>query len=244
MRYVGATLGVAVTLVFALMNFGCVGSDQPTDASLVKSNRELERLVQEKDAEIARLTRERDAFKKAYEDSASATQRHTGVGPTPPGPSSGGVPASVVMGIEALGKEYAGVFEFDRQAGRLRFAADVTFDSGSGAVKDEAHKALLKLAEVLADPAARDVKVAVLGHTDSDPIKKIETIAFLNQSGKTPDNTGLSDLRAESVAGILATGGVKRAQITTEGRGAKDPIAGNSTVAGKAKNRRVEIFLK
>ena len=54
---------------------------------------------------------------------------------------------------------------------------------------------------------------------------------------------GLSEARAESVAAVLKAGGIDAKRLTTYGKGDADPVAENSTAAGKAKNRRVEIYL-
>jgi len=45
------------------------------------------------------------------------------------------------------------------------------------------------------------------------------------------------------VAEILKGAKVEPARITTKGKGEAEPIADNKTADGKAKNRRVEIFL-
>jgi outer membrane protein OmpA-like peptidoglycan-associated protein len=67
----------------------------------------------------------------------------------------------------------------------------------------------------------------VLGHTDS--------------TGSDAYNQALSERRAESVANFLANSGVQRARLATKGYGESQPIASNSTEAGRAANRRVEI---
>jgi len=54
----------------------------------------------------------------------------------------------------------------------------------------------------------------------------------------------LSEKRAQAVADYLIQLGVKDAyHIFTEGRGAKDPVASNTTEEGRSKNRRVEITI-
>jgi outer membrane protein OmpA-like peptidoglycan-associated protein len=46
------------------------------------------------------------------------------------------------------------------------------------------------------------------------------------------------------VRDYLAARGVSPARIQIAGRGEREPVADNSTEAGRAKNRRVEIFLR
>jgi outer membrane protein OmpA-like peptidoglycan-associated protein len=53
----------------------------------------------------------------------------------------------------------------------------------------------------------------------------------------------LSTRRAQATKSYLAARGVDPNRITVAGRGEREPIADNSTEAGRARNRRVEIFL-
>ncbi|MBT8086701.1 MAG: OmpA family protein [Gammaproteobacteria bacterium] len=71
------------------------------------------------------------------------------------------------------------------------------------------------------------IKVEVAGHTDSD--------------GAAAYNEGLSARRATTVRDYLAANGVATDRLTTRGYGESQPIADNSTAAGKAENRRVVL---
>ncbi len=71
------------------------------------------------------------------------------------------------------------------------------------------------------------IKVEVAGHTDSD--------------GAAAYNEGLSARRATTVRDYLAANGVATDRMTTRGYGESQPIADNSTAAGKAENRRVVL---
>lgn len=86
--------------------------------------------------------------------------------------------------------------------------------------------------QVLDDAAATLVKnptinVEVAGHTDSD--------------GTAAYNESLSERRARTVRDYLATRGVDMNRMTVRGYGEAEPIADNSTAAGKAQNRRVVL---
>ena len=72
--------------------------------------------------------------------------------------------------------------------------------------------------------------VDVVGHTDS--------------SGGDAINQPLSERRASSVASYLIDRGVMRERIYVAGMSARNPIASNDTVEGKAQNRRVEILIR
>lgn len=161
--------------------------------------------------------------------------------PPPPAPLPP-PPKKMEEAVEDLNQKYPGLFEYDAARGMLRFNSDMTFDSGSATVKPQARAALTKLATIL-NEEGKDRALTIVGHTDSVRVGKATTIALLKRLGKTADNQGLSDARAEAVAGILRKGGVNASRMTTMGKGQGEPIADNATPAGKARNRRVEIFL-
>jgi type VI secretion system protein ImpK len=78
-----------------------------------------------------------------------------------------------------------------------------------------------------------DGNVVVAGYTDNTKI----------QSMRFPSNWHLSDARAKTVADLLASSGLPRERLRSEGRGDADPIAPNDSPANQALNRRVEITL-
>ncbi len=153
------------------------------------------------------------------------------------------VPPAVVKAIQDLGEKYPGLFTFDPATGMFRFNSDITFDSGSAVVKPQAKAALTKLAEILVGDEVQSRSMRIVGHTDSDRVAKATTIAHLRDLGKAASNQGLSEARAEAVAAVLKAGGVVASRMSTSGRGAGEPVADNSTASGKARNRRVEIYL-
>ena len=166
------------------------------------------------------------------------------VAPPPPAPLPPPVvPPVVAKAIEDLSDKYPGLFKFDKNKGMLYFNSDVTFDSGSAVVKPDARAALGKLATILNDDEAQNRGLTIIGHTDSDRVVKPATIDALKKLGQSPDNTGLSKARSKAVAAVLEAGGIDASRIVTQGKGATAPVADNSTPAGKARNRRVEIYL-
>lgn len=109
----------------------------------------------------------------------------------------------------------------------------ITFDSGllfavdQSSLSSTAQANLNELAETL--KKYEDTDILVEGHTDS--------------SGPDEYNMTLSKKRAQSVADYLTGKGVKGNRITTMGYGESQPIADNSTPAGMAQNRRVEVAI-
>ncbi|MBL7214242.1 MAG: OmpA family protein [Phycisphaerae bacterium] len=77
--------------------------------------------------------------------------------------------------------------------------------------------------------------VDVVGHTDTDPIRKTKDLY--------KDNWDLSAERALTVLRYLVDRGVRSEGIRAVACGESRPVASNSTSAGKAKNRRVEIVV-
>jgi len=107
----------------------------------------------------------------------------------------------------------------------LRLPASGTFDVGRSDIKPQAVSTLTEIGLTLKN--FNQSFVDVLGHTDS--------------TGTEASNKVLSERRAQAVATHLRSRGVSQARIATRGYGASQPIGDNSTDAGRALNRRVEI---
>jgi OOP family OmpA-OmpF porin len=73
------------------------------------------------------------------------------------------------------------------------------------------------------------------------PGKQLLVTGHTDDKGDPAKNITLSANRAAFIKSLLVKNGVPDAGVTTEGKGQTEPIADNSTDAGKAKNRRVEI---
>lgn len=109
---------------------------------------------------------------------------------------------------------------------KVNVPSDFSFDVGRSAIKPQMRPVLDQFAQGL-DPTMR---VRIVGHTDS--------------TGNDAINNPLSVDRAQSVRDYLAGRGVSPARVETTGRGSKEPVADNGSDAGRAQNRRVEIFLR
>jgi chemotaxis protein MotB len=108
----------------------------------------------------------------------------------------------------------------------------ILFDPGKATLKKATSVELNHIKSVLQQNYAGRL-IDVVGHTDSDPIKK----------SKWKDNWELSAQRALAVVRYLIKGGFSKDRIRAVGRGETQPIASNATASGKAKNRRVEIVV-
>ena len=112
----------------------------------------------------------------------------------------------------------------------INLASAYLFDSGKGELKPDGAEALKHVGAVL--KKFPQYKVAVDGHTDNVPIHGVLMARF-------PTNKELSEARAANAAKALADGG--RGDAKTTGYGDTNPVEPNTTAAGRAMNRRVEI---
>lgn len=110
---------------------------------------------------------------------------------------------------------------------KLDIPSDISFDSGSYDIKPGLKPVLDRFAGTLAQNSATTVRI--VGHTDN--------------AGSDAVNNPLSVNRASATREYLVARGVASHRISIDGRGSHEPIADNGTAAGRAKNRRVEIFV-
>ncbi len=110
---------------------------------------------------------------------------------------------------------------------KLDIPSDISFDTGRSEIKGNFAPVLDRFAAGLRDNQNTDVQI--VGHTDS--------------TGSDAINNPLSVDRATSTRNYLTARGVSGSRIDTEGRGSYQPIASNNTEDGRARNRRVEIFV-
>jgi len=123
---------------------------------------------------------------------------------------------------------------FDPSAGTITVTLpnSILFDSGKASLKQAISTELDHIRSVLRQKYPGKL-IDVIGHTDSDPIKK----------SKWKDNWELSAQRALTVARYLIQRGIPEDKIRAVGCGESRPIASNANASGKAKNRRVEIVV-
>jgi len=111
---------------------------------------------------------------------------------------------------------------------KVNIPSDVSFDTGSATIKPQMRAVL--------DPFAASVK--------DDPNTRLTIVGHTDSTGSDAINNPLSVERAQSVRDYLAGKGVSPTRVQTAGHGEREPIADNSTDAGRARNRRVEIYLR
>lgn len=151
-------------------------------------------------------------------DRCSGTPADTAVGhngcPLPQYPAS----VAVEPAVEPLPQDEVIVLS---DLGNVLFAFD------SAELTGDARRLLADVSTRLT--SASLVAVKVVGHTDS--------------LGSDAYNQALSERRARSVADFLIAQGVSAGKLSTEGRGESQPVADNASEAGRAENRRVELYV-
>ncbi len=119
------------------------------------------------------------------------------------------------------------VVQTDDNQLKLEIPSDISFDTGRYDIKSNFAPILDRFAEGLR--SSPNAEVRIVGHTDS--------------TGSDAVNNPLSLNRANSTRDYLMMRGVSGSRIYTEGRGSYQPIATNATAEGRARNRRVEIYV-
>ena len=113
------------------------------------------------------------------------------------------------------------------KAGKVKFVPGIHFPIGESTLNDISKDELTKFSEILIKNPS--LKIAIVGHTDN--VNSLE----LNQK--------LSENRAQAVADFLLSRNVNSAQLKEiSGKNFAEPVADNSTEAGRAVNRRVEVY--
>jgi len=111
----------------------------------------------------------------------------------------------------------------------VQIQGDGLFEPASATLAPRVLPLMARIGEAVAQVKG---SVLVRGHSDDRPIR----------SARFPSNWHLSQARADSVAGVLASQ-LAGSRIETEGRAEGEPIASNETPEGRARNRRVEIIV-
>jgi len=210
---------------------GCRVVSQNQYSAIQSQNRTLTEQSRAQLAEIENLKihtrRVEDQLIRAEEDLARADQRGGSRGITPVGYSGG---------LAELARRYPNL-HYDAKTGMCKLDSDLLFDSGDAGLKPGADRVLTDLAELFQSPEARDLKLMVVGHADTQGIKGRDV------RERYPTNWHLSAGRALAVADRLRNAGVPEDRMGVTGFGQFQPVSSNETADARQKNRRVEIFV-
>ena len=92
-------------------------------------------------------------------------------------------------------------------------------------------------------PAAQATLSRVAYNLEQFPESDVTVVGFTDNTGTDQINNRLSLQRAQSVVDCLENDGVAASRLKAIGDGSANPVASNSTAAGRAQNRRVEIYI-
>ena len=111
---------------------------------------------------------------------------------------------------------------------KMNIPSELTFSTGEADLTEQLQPFLRKLVPTIRNSV---FPVAIIGHTDSDPIR----------TAQFPSNWELSAARSSAVARFLIEQGVRPNRLLANGMGDTEPLMQNPSPEKKAKNRRVEI---
>lgn len=113
----------------------------------------------------------------------------------------------------------------ETKVGKNMVLNNIYFEPGKAVLNTNSSTDLLKLVQFLKD----------------NPTTRLEIQGFTDNTGNALVNKKLSEKRANSIVNYLVINGVNKSRLTAKGFGALQPVADDTTAAGKAKNRRVEM---
>ena len=110
---------------------------------------------------------------------------------------------------------------------KVTFDSGILFATGKSNLSQSAKNSLAQFAVSLQNNPQTNVQI--YGHTDN--------------TGTRAVNERLSNDRAAAVKSYLVNSGVAGNRMTTQGMAYDEPVASNDTEAGRAQNRRVEVYI-
>lgn len=113
------------------------------------------------------------------------------------------------------------------QAIKVTFSGGILFKTGSAQLSQQAMQDLNNFAVSL----------------QQNPLTDVQILGFTDDTGGIEVNSRVATARAEAVLSYLVNAGVSPTRLTAKGIPMADYIASNATEAGRAQNRRVEIYI-
>lgn len=133
-----------------------------------------------------------------------------------------------IVTVAAMQQEVAGdassLAKAIAESGRVAVYG-INFDTGKATILPDSAKVLTEISKLL----------------ESDPSLKLRVEGYTDNVGQAAANQTLSEQRAQAVVAWLTAHGVAAPRLAAKGLGASNPVAGNTTAEGRAKNRRVEL---
>lgn len=102
---------------------------------------------------------------------------------------------------------------------------------------------LFKEGSAKLSPKADDVLSGLIQHLQNFPETNVTIVGYTSTTGGAQRNMDLSMDRAQSVMDYMVAQGVDPTRLKAIGKSWNNPIASNATAAGRAENRRVEVWV-
>ena len=224
---------LSLGLMLAWACCGCQSVSQSKFAACQSQNRTLTEQTRAQLAEIENLKihsrHVEDQLIRAEEDLARLDPRGGKL-------ARARLPEGLSGRLAELAQRYPSL-HYDPTIGVSKLDTDLLFDSGEADLKPGADRVLNDFAELFKSPEARDLKIMVIGHADSQGIKGRE----IRQ--RYPNNWHLSAGRALAVADRLRKAGIPEERMGVAGLGQYQPISPNDSDESRQRNRRVEIYV-
>lgn len=138
-------------------------------------------------------------------------------------------------------------YSLDRQAAELRNdfgngQIDV-INTGNELIVRMPNAILFPVDSATLNPQLRSDLLVLSDSLNRYPASIVSVVGHTDNTGSAAYNQDLSERRAQSVASVLRSGGVSSGRLNVRGAGENQPVATNTTEAGRAANRRVDITI-
>jgi outer membrane protein OmpA-like peptidoglycan-associated protein len=194
------------------------------EAKTAATQAEADRLKQENDARLVAANTETDRLKQENEAQRLAAQADLQRAANEKAQAEA---EKTQLRAQLLLQFNAILQTRDTARGLIVNMSDVLFDTAKHSLRPGAREKLAKVAGIISGHPG--LRLAVEGYTDS--------------VGGDDYNQKLSEERGESVRDYLTQEGVVGSSVSSKGFGKSQPVASNSTAAGRQQNRRVELVV-
>jgi len=213
-----------------------------SEAQAAAARAEADRLKRESDAQIAAAQTETDRARRDSEAQAATARAEAGR-------LKQENDAQRATAQAALDRAASDKTQAEADKAQLRAQLLVQFNAILQ-TRDTARGLIVNMSDVLFDtakyslrPVAREKLARVAGILSSHPSLQLQVEGYTDSVGTDDYNQVLSEHRAGSVRDYLTQAGIASDSVTAKGFGKTQPVASNTTSAGRQQNRRVELVI-
>jgi outer membrane protein OmpA-like peptidoglycan-associated protein len=111
-------------------------------------------------------------------------------------------------------------------------------------LQEQEGKAYFDFNKATLRPEAQTELATIVQELQENPTIRVELVGHADSVGSDAYNLRLSQRRAEAVRNFFVSKGIAADRMKLDWKGEREPVAPNTTAAGRAQNRRVEITLR